>query len=214
MPYSTTPITSGSAKFSTLDPDSDLFLEENSITVGANPANPAVLYDYDTSTLNISHIVGNNGEVNLSDSDLIGVNQFVCKDYLSAVSATASDHLQWTITLNDITGSNYTKKFRVPSNFVNNCSVKIAVYATNANAYDYAGYVFKYDNGSYTNVGTVSVPANTTTPTEFTVTLSNINPGELYCIRGNYNLNIYGASGVKILCDLNIVTGGYWAISD
>ena len=136
MPYSTTPITSGAAKFSTLDPDADLFLEENNITVGANPENPATLYEYSTSTLNISHIVGNNGAVDLSNSDLIGVKQFVCKDYLGSIKCTFSTNEKWTITLNDITGNNYSKQFKTPNNLTNleTSTVKISIYATNTSS--------------------------------------------------------------------------------
>lgn len=216
MTYNTTPITSGAAKFSTLDPDAPLFLEENNITVGANPANPATLYDYDTSTLHITNIEANNGQLDIHNADLIGVNQFVCQDYLGAVSALASDNLRWTLTLNNVNGSTYSKKFRVPSNFVNNSSVKLSFYATNTSASAHNIKIYKYSEGSYTDSGYyASIPGNTTTASEFSTTLSNISAGELYCFYTLYNsLTFLGASGLKIQCDLTPVTSGYWAISD
>ena len=168
------------------------------------------------SNLNLGpYGITTDGELNINNSDLIGVDQFICKDYLGAVKADASDVLQWTLILNDVMYDD-TKKFRVPSNFVNNCSVKVTFYATNTATGAYPVYIRRYENGSYTEVGSVSVPANTTTPTEFTITLSNINAGELYTLRApaSMYLTVLGASGVKISCDLNPVTGGYWDISD
>ena len=45
MPYSTTPITSGSAKFSTIEPDAPLFLQEQDITRGPDADSATTLYD-------------------------------------------------------------------------------------------------------------------------------------------------------------------------
>lgn len=52
MPYNTTPITSGSAKFSTLDPDGNLFIQEQDITQGIDEDNQTTLYDNSTNTFN------------------------------------------------------------------------------------------------------------------------------------------------------------------
>lgn len=52
MPYSTTPITSGSAKFSTIDPDAPLFIQEQDITIGADHDSATTLYDNSTNTFN------------------------------------------------------------------------------------------------------------------------------------------------------------------
>ena len=45
MTYSTTPITSGSAKFSTIDPDAPLFIQEQDITRGVDHDSAITLYD-------------------------------------------------------------------------------------------------------------------------------------------------------------------------
>ena len=169
------------------------------------------------SNLNLgTYGITTDGELNINDSDLIGVKQFVCKDYLGTVKATASDNLQATITLDNVTGTgNYSKKFRVPSNFVNNASVKISFYATNPNTgFTLTAKLYKYNEGSYTEVGSVSIPQNTTTPTEYTTTLNNINAGEVYCFMGSNNVNVLGASGIKIKCDLALIAGALWEVSD
>ena len=166
------------------------------------------------SDLNLgTYGITTDGELNINDSDLIGVNQFVCKDYLGTVKATASDNLQATLTLDDV-GNTYSKKFRVPSNFVNNSSVKISFYATNPNTnFNQTAFIYKYTD-TYTEVLQITIPKNTTTPTEFTTTLNNINAGELYCLKGGSVVTVYGSSGVKIKCDLNLIAGALWSVSD
>jgi len=171
------------------------------------------------SNLNLgTYGITTDGELNINDSDLIGVNQFVCKDYLGAVEAIASNNLRWTLTLNNVKGSgSYSKKFRIPSNFVDPSSVTLKFYATNTATTSKHITIYKYNQETdiYTSVLQKSINGNISTPTEFDLTLSSIKAGELYCFETDHILTTFnGASGVKILCDLTTVTGGYWEVEE
>ena len=211
MTYNTTPITSGSAKFSTLDPDADLFLEENNITVGANPENPATLYDYDTSTLNISHIVGNNGEVDLSNSDLIGVRRFVFQDYLGAIQTTSSNTVQKTIVLEDVNGGSYSsKKIRIPSNILSGSTMTVSAYIWIAGSGSRTFNIAKYDpdNNTYTTLDTVS--ASVDGYIDFNITVTG---GDLIAFYAGSSSRILAEShDVSIKFDWQIVSGMVWDI--
>lgn len=214
MPYSTIPITSGAAKFSTLDPDANLFLEENNITVGANPENPATLYDYDSSTLNISNINGNNGEVNLSNCDLIGVKQFVCADYLGSIKCTASNNQKWTITLNDVSSNVYSKQFKTPNNIISS-TIKMSIYATNSQSANLSIDLDKYDpnTSTYTTVTSFTITANKPNPTLFTSSAISINAGEIYAFHNKSPFTSFrGSLGVGVLCDVETIGEGLWIV--
>ena len=165
------------------------------------------------SNLNLGlYGITTDGELDINDSDLIGVKRFVCADYLGAIQANASNNTQWTLILNDTTNV-YSKTIRVPSNIINGSTMILKFYAKNIDSYDYAVHIFK--NSSPTPIESITIPKNTTTPTEFTSNTISINPGDLFKFKGAvYTVTFLGSMGVKIMCDLSAVTGGYWEISD
>ena len=96
MTYNTTPITSGSAKFSTIDPDAPLFIQEQDITSGADPESPNTLYDNANNIFN-SDITGFAGKSTPAGTVLIYAGASVPEGYLlcngAAISRTEYDVL-------------------------------------------------------------------------------------------------------------------------
>jgi len=89
MPYSTTPITSGSAKFSTIEPDAPLFIQEQDITSGADPENPTTLYDNAKNTFN-SDVTGFANKSTPTGTVLIYAGASVPEGYLLCNGAAIS----------------------------------------------------------------------------------------------------------------------------
>jgi len=167
-----------------------------------------------TGDIDIDSIVSSSGELTLNDSvDLIGVNRFICNDYLGAIKSEASNNIEWILTLND--GYVYSKKFRVPSNFVES-TINLIGYFTNTYSSTYKAYLSKYDpdSGTYTAIQEIIIPANTSTPTELTFQNITINAGELYCIntQSSQYTKFFGSKGLKICCNLSSVTGAVWEV--
>ncbi len=65
-------------------------------------------------------------DVSLNNHNLIGVNQFVCQDFLGAVVATASDNIKKSVSCN-ISGNGTSDTIRIPSNFVNSSVFRVCV---------------------------------------------------------------------------------------
>ena len=148
--------------------------------------------------------------------DIIGVKRFLCQDFMGALLAVASDNLQETVILDDITGSDgeTTKLFRVPSNFVVGSTIKIEIHIKSSSSHAYA--IYKYDplteTYTYLTTGTVS-----DTGGSFTWVKSNsfaVNAGDLITLRSSTNLWINGSDGVKIYYDPNAVSGAVWEVEE
>ena len=171
------------------------------------------------SNLNLGlYGITTDGELDINDSDLIGVNQFICKDYLGAIKLEAANNEEWNLILNDVLSYNiYSKKFRVPSNVINGSSIYLKAFFTNTAPNDRNFGLYKYDSqtGTYTLVSNILIPKNTTTATEMTSNSISINAGDVLCFMAtSANLTFLGSTGVKIMCNLSSVTGGYWEITD
>ena len=171
------------------------------------------------SNLNLgTYGITTDGELDINDSDLIGVNQFICKDYLGAIKLEAANNEEWSLILNDTSSGVYSKKFRVPSNVIDGSSIFLKIYATNTDTSNRLINVYQYNpnSGTYAFKISITISANTTTATEFISNNSlTINAGDIFCFHhANNKLAFLGSMGVKIMCNLSSVTGGYWAISD
>ena len=215
MTYNTTPITSGAAKFSTLDPDAPLFLQENNITRGADPEDPITFYNQQTGELNaVNSIITSAGELTLNNSDLIGVKRFICQDYLGTVLTTASANTHYTAILQDVTRSNTSGTsysslvIRIPSNVVSVSSISLTYSGKwlSGSSAPRIGIAKKNTNGTYTSKAEHAISAVGVTDT-FTDTITNVSGGEYYTIYVKLNSSLssgtaFGSAGVAVAYDL------------
>lgn len=73
-----------------------------------------------------SYISMSGSDVSLNNHNLIGVNQFVCQDFLGAIIASPSDNIKKSVTCN-LSGAGSSDSIRIPSNCVNISSIRVIV---------------------------------------------------------------------------------------
>ena len=94
-----------------------------------------------------SYISMSGSDVSLNNHNLIGVNQFVCQDFLGAVVATASDNIKKSVSCN-ISGNGTSNTIRIPSNFVNSSVFRVCVTGS-VQSYTLYAYVEPVGSNSY-----------------------------------------------------------------
>ena len=168
------------------------------------------------SNLNLgTYGITTDGELNINDSDLIGVKRFMCEDYLGAIKTTASSTTQETLILDnvyDIIG--HTKKFRIPSNIEQGSTINFTITARNTDTTAHPLLLDKYDpnTDTYTNIGSLSVPAGIHDWQTITAT---INAGDIVAFGNDSNkLRIQGVNGAKIQYNFEVVSKAVWEVID
>lgn len=160
------------------------------------------------SNLNLGiYGITTDGELNLNDSDLIGVRRFTCEDYLGAIIATASNAEKKAITIN-VSGNAYSEKIRIPSNFVTGSVFRVVATVSG---------ISNTTTAVYPPFGTVYYNSNnqpvTFTDTTNTVYVSKYDPvSETYSNLGNILQNGTVISGNKRYLDVSGIKGGDYLV--
>lgn len=192
---------------------------------GSNPNLSQVNIDsnlnMDTFGISAGGAVSFSGGLDLNDTDLIGVKRFICNDFMGAIKATASDNIQKTLILNDITTAvsgdqDMPKKFRIPSNFVAGSNAKVKVTVCNPGSSPFAVNIFKYDPVTFARVTSLvyyGLSANFAKQ-EISLTLPNtINAGDICGFVADYTAQIFGESeGVKLCYDYEVISDSVWEV--
>ena len=151
-----------------------------------------------------------------NDYDAIGIKRFICQDYLGAILAEADENIiGHTLILDDVPQVTYTKKFRAPSNFMPNSTVKLKLHVRSGSSANKINlYSFDPDTSTYTNEGviiTIPSPTNSIVTTDSFV----INPGVLYALRSNNtSFDIYGSEGVQVCYSSHPYNDSIWDVID
>lgn len=151
-------------------------------------------------------------DLNMQNYDVIGVKQFICEDYMSALKPVASETEAELVILDDLNDTSSTnKRFRIPSNFIQG-TIRIKYYTRSSSASTNNG-IYKYDpeTGTTTTIFTHTTAANTNEWVSYDAT---VNAGDIFGLWCQYSGSYVGGAtqGVKICYDSYVQNGAVWVV--